>query len=287
MKNKFLLVLLIFMSLNAWTNAQRHEIGISLGQPNLIADIGKTNFIQFKADGANTPISIGMLYRYNLNNRQSLRFNLSYNKVFFDDNEASEGYRIDRKLSGMNNIIEASLLFEYYFFDINNIQNFASSPYIFAGLGVFTHKNPKYTINHQLIKNSDGTYKPPMNSSDFESSIEKSTSTKLDVSIPFGIGYKFKFNYNWLLGFEIGARYTTQNNLDYSNLADKNFTSNIDPRLLQQGNLSSSIQEEINKRNSDIKESYQTGNTFKSNDWYLVWGVNLTYTFGRPPCLCN
>lgn len=69
-------------------------------------------------------------------------------------------------------------------------------------------------------------------------------------SIPFGLGYKTKLFDKFALGVEIGMRYTFQDNLDYNNewIPDLNF-----------------------------------GNP-NNNDWYVFSGINLVYTFGRPPC---
>jgi hypothetical protein len=254
----------------------------------MIGDIGKTEYIElFPMDMNRLPISLGILYRLNFNNRQSLRFNLIYNKIFFDDLKASEDYRYKRLLHDSNTIIEASALFEYYFFDINDIKLSGSSPYIFGGGAVYAYKNREYSITHTRFKNSDGSFRDPVHYWDFatESSYEK--STKFDYSIPFGVGYKFKFNYNWLLSFEVGARYTFQDNLDYSAIKTDKFTINLDPKLRELRELDPLLGNEINKRSAQIIGEHQTGNTFKSNDWYLIWGFNLTYTFGRPPCYCQ
>jgi len=69
-------------------------------------------------------------------------------------------------------------------------------------------------------------------------------------SIPFGLGYKIKLADQFALGLELGMRYTFQDNLDYNHHSIPD---------LQYGNL-------------------------ENNDWYMFSGINLVYTFGRPPC---
>ncbi|WP_105245463.1 type IX secretion system protein PorG [Apibacter adventoris] len=279
---KFLLLIIIIISSSVTVIAQRHEFGLSLGRANIIGDIGKTNYIEiFPMDLHRVPISVGLLYRLNLNNRQSLRFNLIYNKVYFDDYKASEDYRYDRDIKDDNKIIEGSALFEYYFFDINDIKRLGGSPYIFGGIAAYGYNDRKYTITHDLYKNPDGSLKYPSSPKDFDTKSSYSESNKVDFSIPFGVGFKLKFNYNWLLSFEVGARYTFQDNLDYSAIKTDKFTINTSSYLLD-----ALYTDEINKRNAEIIGKHQTGNTYKSNDWYLIWGLNLTYTFGRPPCYC-
>ncbi len=277
MKNYFLLAVIMITTCLMPVKAQRHELGISLGEANVIGDIGRSDYIQlFPMNTSSVPISIGLLYRLNVNNRQSLRFNLIYNKIYFNDDYASEDYRYKRGVSDNNTIIEASAMFEYYFFNINDIKRSGSSPYIFGGVAAYTYEDRAYTINHELINN-----RTPITPEDFSTDVSYKKSTQFDFSIPFGVGYKIKMKYNWLLGFEVGARYTFQDNLDYSAIPTDKFTINKNSVLDDP-----IYDKEITKRNAEIIGKNQTGNTYKSNDWYMVFGINITYTFGRPPCYC-
>ncbi|WP_372770230.1 DUF6089 family protein [Lutibacter sp.] len=74
--------------------------------------------------------------------------------------------------------------------------------------------------------------------------------SKTAYAIPFGIGYKTKLVYDFAIALEIRARYTFEDDIDYNN-------QEID--LLKFGNPA-------------------------SNDWYMLTGISLVYTFGRPPC---
>jgi hypothetical protein len=74
--------------------------------------------------------------------------------------------------------------------------------------------------------------------------------SKTSFAVPFGIGYKTRLMTDFALALEIRARYTFEDDLDYNN-----------------NNIS----------------SLQFGNP-NSNDWYILTGLSLVYTFGRPPC---
>jgi hypothetical protein len=74
--------------------------------------------------------------------------------------------------------------------------------------------------------------------------------SKTSYAIPFGVGYKTKLVNDFAIALEIRARYTFEDDLDYNN-------------------------QEIN--------SLKFGNP-DSNDWYILTGVSLVYSFGRPPC---
>lgn len=77
--------------------------------------------------------------------------------------------------------------------------------------------------------------------------------SKTAYSIPFGIGYKTKLVNDFAIALEIRARYTFVDDIDYNN-------------------------QEI--------DSLKFGNP-DSNDWYILTGISLVYSFGRPPCYAN
>jgi len=74
--------------------------------------------------------------------------------------------------------------------------------------------------------------------------------------IPLVLGFKASITEHLVLAGEIGARYTFTDELDGS-VADT-------PELV----------------------NFNFGN-LNNNDWYMITGITLTYTFGRRPCYCN
>lgn len=75
-------------------------------------------------------------------------------------------------------------------------------------------------------------------------------SSKTSFAIPFGIGFKTKLYGDLAVALELRARYTFEDDLDYNN--------NEIPSL-----------------------TFGNPNT---NDWYMLSGISLIYTFGRPAC---
>ena len=239
--------------------AQRHELGIFAGGANVIGDIGKATYINpFPTrveDGGSLyfPVSIGGLYRFNINPYMGFRANISYSKVGAGDQSSKEQYKIVRDKNFKNNIVEGSLMFEYNFFNINDDQETAQSPYLFFGVGAFSAKGKEYDYSA-----TDNTI------------IEK-TKYNSNLTIPFGVGYKFRFNYSWILSFETGVRYTSSDYLDYNT---GKFTDNF-KNAIADGALPV---DEFDKRHF--------GNT-SNKDWYVLSGITLTYSFGRPACYCD
>jgi len=81
---------------------------------------------------------------------------------------------------------------------------------------------------------------------------------EIDFALPFTLGIKSNITEHLIIGGEIGARYTFTDNLDGSNP-----TGELEDR-------------------QDLKFGNQN-----NNDWYVLSGITLTYTFGRKPCYCN
>ena len=69
---------------------------------------------------------------------------------------------------------------------------------------------------------------------------------------------KAKLSPQFVLGFEIGARYALTDNLDGSNPVDE-FEAN---------------------------PNFKHGALY-NNDWYVFTGLTLSFTFGRLPCYCK
>lgn len=276
MKNLFLLIFGLFFSLSY---SQRHEIGIFIGAPNIIGDIGKDNFINpMGVSGFTTkaseriPFALGGIYRFNFNPHMGFRLNALYGKAIGSDLVSAENYKKERGYTYKNNIIEGSLIFEYNFFDINDFYGRKHSPYIFAGLGAFMHDKLLYKVDHSFTRDENGVIMdPPSIYTEIQTSAEKETK----FTLPFGAGYKYKYR-NFVISAEVGFRYTKSDNLDYSFANEKDFTFNVEPGL---------DLDQVELLNTNIIKSRQVGNT-SNNDWYVFTGLTLTYTFGRPPCFC-
>lgn len=200
-----LFTLMMLLLIGGSSFAQRHELGIRVGGTALVGDIGKTNYLPtsasiHKISEYGIPAYIGALYRMNVNPYQTIRFNLGYANLIFDDDTATEAYRSNRKIYNSNTMLEANALFEYNFAPVNNEQKGMLSPYIFGGFGgiyaSFKRKN-----------NNDNEYY---------------FRKKMILSLPFGVGLKYKFNYNWAVSGELMFRPTFSDGLDFSMVYDSN-----------------------------------------------------------------
>lgn len=208
--------------------SQIHEIGIFAGGSNYIGDVGPTTYI------APNKLALGILYKWNKSPRHAYRFSYTQSSIFSNDIDSKELSRKQRAYSFKNNIRELSAGLEFNFFDFNlHESKLKLTPYIFSGINFFFHD--------ELYVDAIGdTYKD---------------QTKNSISIPMAVGIKSNISRRFIIGLEVGARYSFTDNLDGSNPSEKNL------------------------------QNYRFGN-INNTDWYVFSGITLTYTFGEKPCYC-
>ncbi len=220
------LFLIIVLSCFQGITAQIHEIGLSFGGSNYMGDIGTTSYIR------PNEFDYGVFYRFNRSKRHAWRLTYTQSKITGNDEKASAPSRLERGYDFENNIKELSFGLEFNFleFDLHSFEQ-KFTPYVFSGLSYFSY-DELYHVNGHFVK--DGTSR--------------------SFAIPMIVGVKTNIDRHWILGAEIGARYTFVDNLDGNNPKDH--------------------------------QALQFGNT-NTNDWYVFSNLTLTYTFGEKPCFCR
>lgn len=265
MKKDITYTLIVLFSFFSFANAQRHELGVQMGMSNLVGDIGRTNYVLQRPIGGvsdnGVPFYGGVMYRMNFNPYQTIRLNIGFNNIQFDDRYAKENYRRMRQLRGTNSVFSADLVFEYNFLPVNEEQVSMLSPYIFGGLSALYMETAKPELTIASVTDVQVAYKQ---------------DKAFTMGIPFGVGLKYKFNYNWALSGEFTFRPTFSDQVDYSTLEEKDIT--VKKTSLNDENTAAIVQGFIQQRN--------IGNP-NSKDWINSATLILSYSFGRPPCYCK
>lgn len=212
-------------------SSQTYEVGVFAGGTNNIGDVGRTNFI-LPSDYA-----VGGLFKWNISKRYAWRASVIYGEFNADDSKSSMSSRQQRGYKISNSLLEASAGLEFNFVEYNlHKLGPAFTPYLYTGVTYF-----RYDYNY------------------FDAGVLQDGLNQRDgsFSIPMTVGLKYRISQLFIIGAEIGARYTFTDNLDGSNPEKSTVASQIDPKF---------------------------GNIF-SDDWYVFSGVTFTYTFGRKPCM--
>lgn len=225
----FLCVLFFFQNVLA----QYNELGIFIGGANAVSDVGKATYIH------PNKWAFGLLYKRNLHNRLALRADIKSFTIWDNDAYSNIEARKKRHFSFENKLTEAELGIEYNFLDFKVHSPFAVlfTPYFRTGAAYFRQDNLYF--KDRLLPE--------------QTALIVENERLGGWAIPFSLGVKTRLGETrFLIGAEIGFRYTFTNNLDGSR-----------PENQQKwfGNLN-------------------------ANDWYFISGIYVTYTFGQKPCLC-
>lgn len=223
---KRLILIFTFICVTTSSNAQINEVGFFIGGSNYIGDIGPETYIN-----PNNFMG-GLIYKWNMNPRIAFRGTFTYAEISSNDNDSKNRGRYLRGIGFNNSIKEIAIGMEFNYFEYN-LDSYRNTytPYLLFELAAFNYNIVESEPNPQQYN-----YK-----------------SKTSFAIPFGIGYKTKLSGDFAIAFELRARYTFEDDIDYNN--------------------------------SEIS-SLTFGNP-NSNDWYILSGISLVYTFGRPACYAN
>lgn len=225
MKYFLIYIALIFCGFNSY--AQINELGVFVGGVNYIGDVGPTTYI------APSEPAIGILYKWNRSPRHAYRFSYTQGSLKSKDIDSDVPSRNLRGFSFENSVKEFSAGLEFNFMDFDlHDSNTKVSPYVYSGISYFIYDEIYILDNTSHVDYQSSTF-----------------------AIPMIVGIKGRFFKNFIIGAEVGIRYSFTDNLDGSNPENDNFET------LRFGNLN-------------------------SNDWYVFTGLTLTYTFGKNPCFC-
>lgn len=227
---KYLIVFIITLFSCQLTKAQINEFGFFVGGSNFIGDVGATNYIAPKQ------LTFGGLYKWNRSTRHSYRISLIYSELEGIDSKSDDPGRQLRGLEFNKNIIELSAGMEFTFFDYDlHKGDNPSTPYLYSGISVAKHDNFFFNGSGEIVDENTTSYA---------------------YGIPIIIGYKAAVTTDFIIAFEIGARYTFSDELDGS------------------------------VPDAKISRPANSFGNLNNNDWYTFTGITVTYTFGRNPCFC-
>ena len=218
------------------TAAQFHEIGVFLGGSNYIGDVGTDRYLD------PNELAYWLIYKWNLTDRYSFRGGVTFTTLRENEFNNNVINRFRRSYKVENSLQEFTGGIEINFKEFNlHDPKLSFTPYIFYGLSYFRYDQFYITQN---VSTSPPNY--------------VNYGKDREIALPLIIGFKVNPNPFFVIGFEIGARYSMTDNLDGSNPQNA-FADNIE---------------------------YNFGN-IANNDWYIFTGITISFTFGDLPCYCT
>lgn len=268
MRIKFLPLLFFVILGTAQLSAQRtHSFTVGGGISYYYGDL---------ADNFNNVFvrpAVTASYSYYFQPNLRFRLGVAYSNVGAADSLANDPARVDRNLHFRSPITEGSATVVYEFlrdkrFGISWISKPHISPYVFAGVGMFSY-NPRALYENewydlqplgtegQFIE--DGDYPDPY--------------SRLQVCLPVGAGITVRFMDYIGASFEIGHRTTLT---DYLDDVSTNYPD-MGKLAEKSGTVAAALSNRSGTLNSGIGKRGNPG----ANDSYLFFTFSLTYYLNR------
>jgi len=244
------------------TFLSRSEFGLNVGQTYYLGDLNP--YQQFKS----AHLAAGAMYRYNFNNRLTLRFNYLYGQVAGADSTSPYPLLVNRNLSFQSKIHEVAggVEFHYVPFQFGS-SRYRATAYLLAQIGVF-HMNPQTYYNgawqdlQVLATEGQGT------------SLNQQKPYRLNqLCIPLGMGIKVSLGEMATFNVDMAIRKTFTDYLD-----DVGADTYADPNILE---------DEISSLSAALSNQSLDGNRFgkrgtsTTKDWYVYTGATLTIRLGK------
>jgi hypothetical protein len=261
MRNILLILALLVLG-NSYSQSRsfraRFEMGFMGGGSYYIGDLSNgKHFSRSQPAG-------GLIFRYNLSTRASLRFTGTYGKIWGDDAKSDNASEVNRNLNFESKLWEvaAGVEIDLFKYRINDM-SYPISPYLFYEIAYF-RMNPVTDYNgSEIALQTLGTEGQGTSQSD------KRQYGLNQISLPVGIGLKFNIKARWAISLEYGIRKTFT---DYMDDVSGNY---VDPDLLRAengpiaGDLSNPSLDGVNRTGFNRGKS-------TNKDWYVFYGLMIT-----------
>jgi len=266
MLHKLILILYLSLSSVVFSQSERFkgafEFGFMGGGSYYIGDLNPNlHFVYSKP-------AMGLIVRYNLSTRHSMRFTATYGNVYGSDSKSDNDFQINRNLSFSSSIIEIAMGFELDLlkYRIKDMK-YPITPYFFYEIAYF-RMNPKAknTNGDDIVLQELGTEGQGTLLSD------KKQYGLNQLSIPLGIGIKFNIKDRIAISLEYGIRKTFTDYLD--DVSGKY----VNPFVLAslKGPLAAQLADPSLNGQSYTTLGLDRGNA-NNKDWYAMYGVMITF----------
>ena len=253
-----LLLLLGSCLLTTLLSAQYFDGGVQVGMAHYSGDLSNQQI-----NLAETGSMIGFFGRYNYSEHLAFRASLSRAMISGSDANTNLMDLRMRNLSFRSEVIELAATVEYNLLKFNIPAEQTSTPYLFAGIAAY-HFNPQaqyegqwYDLRPlgtegQLLEDGEAGY------------------SRVQVAVPFGVGFKFALGLRANLGFQLGVRKL------FTDYLDDVSTTYPDLEQLRNGNpLAGRLSYRSLETNPVNPVGQERGNPL-NNDSYLFSTINLS-----------
>jgi len=281
---KLLFALLLTLTCGTAAKAQYSEIGLLGGISFYMGDLNPDMpFKDVRPAG-------GLFYRYNFNDRFSLRAAAHIAYIVGYDANSTNAAQLERNLSFESWLFDFSVTGEFNFFKYapGDMRHWIT-PFLFGGISVFKF-NPRAELNGEMWElqplgtEGQGTTFYP----------DRQKYSLFNAAIPFGLGLKVNLSKTFSVGLEWGMRYTFTDYLDdvsttYADIdviqAERGDIANVlSNRSLMRDPVSGEFVPLTDQQRQEFA-GRQRGNS-TNNDWYSFVLISVSMNIKARPEKC-
>jgi hypothetical protein len=264
LKKSYLSFILLITSTTLLFAQRKVDIGVTVGGTYYYGDVVN------EFTPATARYSAGAFLRYHLSDRFAIRANGLFARISGDDklSKGSEWQR-RRNWSFITDIFEASSVLEFNLIEDRNSGRKLRNPlipYIYVGLGAFYYKPQTELPNGELVGVRS-------------SQLSGVAYNEVDFCIPIGVGFRYYAFRNYMIGFDLGIRYTSTSYLDDIG----GFDTYQDPNNTPYPTATRSIYSKslVPRNPGDLRGKMGTS-ALNVNDIYVIGSLTIAYRLGKP-----
>lgn len=208
---------IVLLLLSIHTHAQpvtlSREFGANLGFSSFLGDLGGSSDVGrpffWDIDPEITRPALGVVFRQEIIPRTAFRFNAYASVLRANDALTTNEWRQWRNASVRTPIVEVSGAIELSANRFTGMKKKRWTPYIYAGVGAF-YFNPQAKYEGEWVDlqplGTEGQGLPEYP--------DRKKYSRIAVCFPIGGGFRVLTVNNWVMGFEMAARFTTTDYID-------------------------------------------------------------------------
>ena len=267
MRKFYLIGTLLLSLLSSQNSFAQQEIGVIMGATTYMGDLAGDPQLKRHFEVPELNVAVGLVRRYNLNKNFSVRGNILVGKISGSDGNTDHPGRNNRGLHFRSMIYETSVQAEWNIMEVINLTEHKqilgiSTPYLFLGLGGF-YFNPQAQNQGRWID-----LQPLGTEGQLLKESNRSIYNRIQLNIPFGIGFKYAMSNRGSVGFELGLRKTFTDYLDdvSRNYPDIDVLKRVNPLAAQMSY----------QGNPELNPKGKIRGNPKGKDWYMFVGLVVT-----------
>lgn len=272
---------------------QVHEFGVGVGTSNFLGDLGKKS-VRWNNYFGDIDASLfrpagQLFYRHSISTRIAFKFSLTLAEIAGDDRLSNTNqwrddgwYRSYRNLNFRSILVETAVTTEFHILKyIPGSMKNRWTPFVYGGVAAVGFNPKAYYHGEWIALQPLGT-----EGQGLPNYPDRKKYSRIQASIPIGLGFKFNVTHALSISLEMGHRFTFTDYMDdvsTTYVSEQDFFNYYSPARAQLTYALSrrSVEQDVEGVYSTITDKGQPRGNPQGNDAYLFTMVTFSYNFNH------